>query len=260
MVTGDHADVDPGPQRGADGVVRLRAQRVDDADHADETQPGGQRHRFGGQRRHLVGVDDPGCEREHPQALCAHPLIRRLDGTSGLVYRLLPVVQRPTGAGAAGQHDVRRALDQLDDPFPAVDREAVEGGHELVVGIERHLGQAGVRPPGLPRVDPQLGRQHDQGRLGGVTDHCPVVRDGGVAVEHQPKGQPSEVGHRRTGHRGDRTGLAVALAGHREPDAPGVERGDHHLVHGQRAGLVGVDGARRAECLDIGEVLDDGAL
>ena len=42
-----------------------------------------------------------------------------------------------------------------------------------------------------------------------------------------------------------RAGLAVALALDGEPRAVGVDGRHHHLVHRQRAGLVGVDRARR---------------
>jgi hypothetical protein len=42
VVAGDHAHVDPGVQGGGHGGLRLGAQRVDDADHADECQAVGQ--------------------------------------------------------------------------------------------------------------------------------------------------------------------------------------------------------------------------
>ena len=71
----------------------------------------------------------------------------------------------------------------------------------------------------------------------------------------RPSAEPGEVGDGRAGHRQDRAGLAVALAFDGEPGTAGVQRGDHHLVQRQRAGLVGVDRAGRAERLDVGEVL-----
>ena len=89
----------------------------------------------------------------------------------------------PPGRGAAGQHDVGAALDQLDHALGPVDGDPVERRHELVVGVERHLGDARVGPPGLLGVDAELGREHDERRLGRVADHGAVVGDGGVAVE-----------------------------------------------------------------------------
>ena len=134
---------------------------------------------------------------------------------------------------------------------------AVVGGHELVVGVERHLRDAGVGAAGLLGVDAHLGGQHDERRLGRVADDVAVVADRRVAVETEPERQAGPVRRRRPGDRRDRAGLAVALALDREPIAVAVHGRDHHLVHRERAGLVGVDRARRAEGLDVGQVLHD---
>ena len=234
------------------------AQRVDDADHADEREVVGERHRVVGHRRRArrrrrtgrrrrarAGPSPPSARwrRRSRRAPRRSATCEPLNGPPAMVQRA------STTSGAA--------LDELDDALAAVDGDAVERRHELVVGVERHLGQARVGAARLLGVDAELGRQHDERGLGRVADDAAVVGDGRVAVEHEPEGEPGEVGHRGAGDRPDRAGLAVALALDGEPRAGGVERRDHHLVHRQRAGLVGVDRARRAERLDVGEVLDD---
>ena len=81
------------------------------------------RHRVVRHRLGLVVTDQPGRESQDPQALLTHPGVRRLDAGAGLVDRHLGAAQRATGLGAAGQHHVRAALDQLDDAIGRVDRE-----------------------------------------------------------------------------------------------------------------------------------------
>ena len=173
------------------------------------------------------------------------------------VDRHLRAAHRSAGLGTARKHDVGAALDQLDHTLRAVHRDAVVGGHELVVGVERHLGDARIRPPGLLGIDAELGGEHDECGFCRVADDAPVVGDGCVAVENEAECQPGEVGHRGTGDRPERPGLAVALSLDREPGVARVHGRDHHLVQGQRASLVGVDRARRTQCLDVREVLDD---
>ncbi len=104
------------------------------------------------------------------------------------------------------------ALHQLDDPLGAIDLGAVEGGHELVVGVERHLGDARIRPSGLLGIDAELGGQDHERGLGRVPHHRAVVGDRRVGVEREAERQPREVGHRSTGDRQDLAALAVTLA------------------------------------------------
>ena len=87
------------------------------------------------------------------------------------------------------------------DVLGAVERDAVERRHELVVGVERHLGEPRVGAARLLGVDAELGREHDERGLGRVADHRAVVADGRVAVERQPEREPGEVRHRRAGDR-----------------------------------------------------------
>jgi hypothetical protein len=88
----------------------------------------------------------------------------------------------PVGAAAGDQH-VRGALDvAADDRLAAGAGHLVEGGHELVVGVERHLGDPRIGAAGLFDVQPALGREHDQGPLGRVADQA-------VAVQHRVRAQ-----------------------------------------------------------------------
>ena len=143
----------------------------------------------------------PRGEREHAQALLAHALVRGVDAGAGLLDRHLRAAHRAAGEGAAREHDVGAALDELDHALVPSTVIAVEGGHELVVGVERHLGDARIGPAGLLRVDAELGREHDERRLRRVADHASVVADGRVAVEDEPEREPREVGHRGAGDR-----------------------------------------------------------
>jgi hypothetical protein len=52
---------------------------------------------------------------------------------------------------------------------------AVEGGHELVVGVEGDLQDPGALHTQGGDVDAALLREDDQRTLGGVTDHVPVA-------------------------------------------------------------------------------------
>ena len=71
--------------------------------------------------RELVVVDEPGRERQHPQALLAHPGVGRVDVGARVADRDLRAAHRAAGAGAAGEDDVGTALDQLDHAVAAVD-------------------------------------------------------------------------------------------------------------------------------------------
>jgi hypothetical protein len=127
-------------------------------------------------------LDEPGREGEHPQTLLTHARIRGVDVRVDLRDGRLCSGQRASRQAAPGQHHVRRPFHELDDPVDPAEAVVVEGGHELVVGVERHFGQSRVGPAGLFRVHAELGRQHDEGGLGRIADHAAVVGDGGVTV------------------------------------------------------------------------------
>ena len=157
--------------------------------------------------------------------------------------------------------DVRRAFDgdQMrlpDDRAGQPVRAVVEGGHELVLRVERHLGPAGQRLAGLLGVHAHLRGQHHERRLGRVADDRPVVADGGIGAQHQAQGQVAEVGRLRPGHAQDRAGLGVAGAFDLEPVTAAQHGGRGHRVHRQRAGLVAVDDGGPAQGLHVRQRLD----
>ena len=83
------------------------------------------------------------------------------------VGRSIPLARLQIARDAAGREHVERALD--DDDEPAVD--AVDGGHQLAVGIKGQLGHARAElrfssSLGIPLL---VRRQHD-GCFGGVAD------------------------------------------------------------------------------------------
>ena len=133
----------------------------------------------------------------------------------------------------------------------------MEGRHELVLGVERHLGAPLERIPRLLRVGAHLRGEDDQGGLGRVADDRLVIGHRGVAAQREPQRQAPEIGKLRAGHPEDRAGLAVAAALHLEPISAGQHRGRGHLVQRQRPGLVAVDHGRPAERLDVGERFHD---
>ena len=96
----------------------------------------------------------------------------------------------------------------------------MERRHELVLGVERHLGPAGQRVAGLLGVDAHLRGEHDEGRLGGIPDDRPVVADGRRS-QSQAQGEAAEVGRVAAGHTQDRAGLPVpgALDRYQSPPA-----------------------------------------
>ena len=188
----------------------------------------------------------------------AHPIVGGFDLRARIRDGEVRIAHRTAGAGAARQHHVGTALDELDHAVVSVELHPMEGGHELVLGIKRHLSEARVGAPSLLGIDAELGGQHDEGGFRRIADDGAIVGNGGVAVEDHPQGEVGEVGHRCSGDRCNRASLAVALAFDAEPSAVGIDDRDHHLVHRQGARLVGVDRARRSQGFDVSEVLHDG--
>ena len=144
-------------------------------------------------------------------------------------------VRVPVRPAARDQH-VGRALHVAAHDRPAVlPGHLVERRHELVLGVERDLGDPGVRGPRLLDVETALGPEHDQGALGRVADQA-------LAVEHRVGAQDhrEQVGvevELRPADVLDLTLGAVALAGDREAVLPR----DRHLAGGH---LVERQGAR----------------
>ena len=242
-----------------DRVPGLGAQRVHDPDQRDEDQVRDRGHRVGQRGRHRRVVHVLGGERQHPQPALGQLAVGGQEVVPDGADRHL--LAMPQGPVAAVQDHVRRALDgdQMrlpDDRAGQPVRAVVEGGHELVLGIERHLGPAGQGFAGLLGVHAHLRGQHHERRLGRVADDRPVVADGGVGAQHQAQGQVAEVRRLRPGHAQDRAGLDVAGAFDLEPVAAAQHGGRGHRVHRQRAGLVAVDDGRPAQGLHVAQRLD----
>ena len=207
VVAGDHPDVDAGPQRDWHGVLGLGAQRVDDADHADEAQVAGRATSDPRSSPLSVRPGRSSGRRTRAPAGPSRPIRSLAASSSPRASSIGTCVaaQRAAGTAAPGQHHVRCALDQLDHAAcrPSTG-DPVEGGHELVLGVERHLGEPRVRPPGLLGVDARAWRRAPPARpRSGRRPPRRRRRHGGVAVQAQAQGQPGEVGHRRAGDRAD---------------------------------------------------------
>jgi hypothetical protein len=232
---------------------------VHDPDERDEDQICDRSHRIGQGRGHRRVVKVTGGEREYPQpalgqlAVCGQDLVPH-----GGDRHLLAMPQRPA---AAFHHHVGRALDAdqvglLQDPASQPVGAVVEGGHELVLRIKRHLGPAGQGVTCLYGVGAHLRGEYHEGRLRRVADDRLVVADGGIGAQRQALGQAAEVRQLASGYPQDRAGLLVAGTLDLEPFTAGQHRGRRHRVHGQRAGLVAVDKGRPAQGFHVGERLD----
>ena len=194
VVAGDHADLDAGLQGDLDGHLGGGPQRVDDADQADEHELLDVGHRVGDEGGLVGRREEPRREGERAQTLLGEPLHLRLDVGAHVLQRD-GLAGTGEGVRAALQHDVRAALDHLDERPVAAPGEPVGGRHELVRRVERHLRDAGVRPAALLRVDPQLGGEHHEGGLGRVADHGAGVGHGRVAGQAQAVGERGQVRH-----------------------------------------------------------------
>ena len=133
----------PARERHVDGVHGLGAERVDDADQRDEDEVAHGRHRIVDRRRHRLIVEIASGEGEHAQPLLGQLLVGVQDLLADLVDRDL--LAMPEGMAAQPHDHVGRALHGhevrlLEDPAGEPVRTVVEGRHELVLGVERHLG------------------------------------------------------------------------------------------------------------------------
>ena len=238
VVPGDHPDPDV---RGLGSFHRrlgLLPGRVDHADQAGHLQAGDVAEQVTtGVELGRVEIADRGGH--HPPALALHPLhVLRVRLCQGLI----PGKARRPGQRRSGpvHHRGRGALDEAADHRPprGVGGRA-ERGHQLVGGVERQGGQPGEPLPGALDVQAGLVAKQQQRALGRIPDHLAV---------HQLRVAGHEVGQDRVldAGRGTRRMMDLALqAVSGAGDGVPVRRAHHlhggHLVHGQRAGLVGVD-------------------
>ena len=125
--------------------------------------------------------------------------------------------------------------------------------------VERHFGDPWVRLSRVRNIDPALGGEHDERRLGRIADDLPVG-DRRVTAERHRQRIGSNCGSPSPATRRIRPSVEYP------PDRPssGVvgedELASRHLIQGQRSGLVGADRRGRAEGLDRPQPLDDRAL
>ena len=198
--------------------------------------------------------------RHDPQALAAEPLVLREERVRELRDRHLAARRRRRRPSRGRSSWSGAPLTYIrTTSLPASSCHLVERGHELVGRVERDLGDARVALAGEDRVHAALRGEHDERALGRVADErrrpWPPRRRTG----------PSAAGSARARHVARRRPASiwpdrrVALAGDREapPDDRHLDGG--HLVEREGAGLVGVDGRRRAERLDRAQALHDRA-
>ena len=178
VVAGDHADTDPGFVRDRDCRFRGRTGRIDDADEREHGQAVEQREQV---RRRVEGagveVLSPG--RKDAQALAREALVlvhvALLERVVGRHDR--EVLRRGAGSSAREQL-VGCTLDEAaDDVAAALVVHPVEGRHELVGGVERELGHAGVLMARLDRIEAALLGEHHERALGGIADQLAVLDD-----------------------------------------------------------------------------------
>jgi hypothetical protein len=135
----------------------------------------------------------------------------------------------------------------------------VEGGHELVGGVERDLGDPRAVLRQCLGVYPALGGQGEQGTLSGIADQG-AIADTAVVAEGGGDQQGLQVPGRSPALGGDGALRSVALAADRQAMIAVEGGAGGHLVEGQGAGLVRADHRGAAEGLDGRQLLDNGPL
>ena len=147
---------------------------------------------------------------------------------------------------------------------------AVDGAHTLAFAVEGHLGHA--RQSLFDLVAPQagFGRYHHQCPFRRITHHA-VLLSIGLGFGRFQLGVGAKQASGQQGHdfsvivRVGRLAVAVelargliALAAHVQSQVRHVEPHGHHLVLGQRTGLVGADDSGRAQRLHRRQASDEG--
>ena len=186
VVARDHADADARVLAQRDGVLGFLAGRVDDADKGEQLEVADQRQQVSGSIER-GGIEVAPSDGQHPEALAGHPIVLRHDpigvsaGQRESRSILAEVVRGPR------QQHVGRALHEAPHDPPAAVLHLVEGRHQLVLRIERHLGDAGIRSPGLLDVEPGFRGQDDERPLGRVADAGTVTNHRIVRERHRER-------------------------------------------------------------------------
>ena len=232
VVAGNHDGADAGGDTVGNGLLGFLSGGVHHGDEAQEVEL-----LFVGQGD-LGAFQGAAAKGQHTKALVGEVAVGRLD--------LLPLLGAQAGAV---QHHVHSALGHHHDAAG----EPVDGGHELTVGVEGQLAQAGPGGADLVLFEAEILTQTDQSGLGGVTDLVDLAGllvggDGGIAAQE---------GRTEEGLLG---GVLEVCLGGGDDLAVDIELADGHAVLGQGAGLVGADDGHAAQAFHRLEFTDDGVL
>ena len=228
MVAGDHNRLDSGFPADGNGFLGFRTRRVN---HADQTHEG--KACFQLIRGGICGnlVDFLVCNGKNTEGICTHAFGHTLCGIH-------------ISGNAPGHHHIKCPLDD-DDVFTV---NAVDGGHQLTVGIKGDFRKSRRLLVQLILGHSVFMRREDDGSFGGVTnvlffcaieDHGTVTAEGGIGEELF-----------------DLFGIVCA-------DVFGsiftvrISLGQCHAVLGEGAGLVRADDGRTAESFHGRQTADE---
>ena len=256
MIAGDHAHLDAGAVSLGDGGAGLGPRGVNDAHQGKE-----------GKILQLIQQVSPGIEgfrvvvlagkAQHAHALRGYAVVLADRHLADKVVHGDDRTLRCEGLGGAGQERVGGTLDVgAHHRLALLIGHVVEGGHHLVVGVERQFGDARELLAGSLDVDAPLLDQHDQRPLGGVADELAIIEHRVGVQRHSDQGRP-EVDVAGLADNADLAGGAIAFTRYGKAVAGHTQLARGHLVERQGAGLVGADGGGRAQGLGGGQTLDD---
>src|SRR4051794_37563262 len=183
MVACNHAHLDAGAMALGDGYFGLGAGGIDDTDHGE-----------GGEVRHQAeqigfGIEGSGIEitagDDHDALTFGGHAVVFVKGEVTIVVGDGEnfAAREPVGA-TAGDEDVGGTFDEGADYGGALlVSHVVEGGHELVFGVEGDFGDAGVGGASAIKVYTTFGCEDDKGAFGGVTDEGTVTLEAGIGAE-----------------------------------------------------------------------------
>ena len=267
VVAGDHDHADACTLRRGDRRLGLRARRVDDAQNADKDQFLLQRLHFGvgcgliALMRNAAVGDAQRAQRLGGQLLDRGQNLRPpfFSQRAHLVAATFVRAARQQHIGSTlGDHGHRICVLGV----------GLHCAHQLAVGGEGHLADAGKALVHLFGADADLARRHHQRRLGRVALDSPgtlllfehgVVRQRAAQQRTAHIGQQDWVGRLLAAAVQQHLPLrCVADAGQFHASAGGDDGAHGHLVLGQRARLVRADDRGRTERLHRRQLAHDG--